>query len=520
MTTGVDAKMSEKEDLVLKDLIRIVGKEWATNDPVLTAAYCFDQHLVVYEKRATKDPRHYYKSPDYVVLPGSSEEVQKVILCARAHKVPITTKTTGCNVKGNTIPTMGGILIDTKRMNKILEIDEDNMTATVEPFVTIAQLSTELQKKSMFTSPPGAPSTVGVISNYVWGMGKGRCMRIGRDFIVGFEIVLPDGTIAELNNNRAFGNAFWPYGPGPDLHQLCHAAAGSFGIVTKMTVKCWPGERPQDQTKVMWVAFDDIDPSTRFSIETFQRELVQDFQLYGGPIYSCYASDTAESQHRVNRFQPNFTAIFLLNGSERRVKYQEKMLRALAKKHGGRIIIDALPPYQSFIDGHLAMASAYFSDSTMKYWSPRANASYFFTNQSFDPAPRERFIEGFKEYIKYQMNDPDLGDLSFGHDPTFWYWNMASFEPYGHTGGMSEFHVSLHAGDPRSQEVMLRVRHGLEKAVEEKRVGVSTPIASNLTRWGLDEERTGRDTFYRKTKEFKKAIDPGCILSPGFIYVY
>jgi FAD/FMN-containing dehydrogenase len=417
---------------------------------------------------------------------------------------------------------MGGILIDQKRMNRILEIDEDNMTATVEPYVSMAQLSTELQKRSMFISVPGAPSTVTVISNYVWGCGKGRVHRVGaaENFIIGFEMVLPDGTIVEINYDRVTGKAFWPYGPGPDLHMFPHSVAGSYGIVTKMTVKCWPGEREQEKTEIITIAFNDLVPGVKFAIEVSRREILHDFLLYGGPIYSCYATDTAESQHRVNRFQPSLEAICLLNGSERRRRYQEKVIRELAKKYGGRIIADVLPPYKDFDDAHLAMSSSYFSDTTMKYYSLRANIHTHYQNIGFGSAPQERFIEGIKTYLKYMMDDPDLGDLSFGHDPTFWYWFMASFGGGGHSGGRSELHIALHAGDPRSQEAFLRFRHGIERAIENARVGVAHSAPASLSRWGIDEERVGRDTYYRAAKRLKMLLDPECLFAPGYIFIY
>lgn len=507
-------------DPILQELIGVVGEDNATNDPVICAAYCFDQHLPAYELRPTLDPRHYYRMPLYVVLPGSAEEVQKIVLIARDHKLPIFVRSSSTNVKGLTIPTRPGIVLDVIRMNKIIEIDEDNMTATVEPGVSFAQLNTELMKRGMFVSNPGAPSTVGVISNYIWCGGKGRADRVGRDYIVGYQIVLPNGLIVDMNYDRHSGKAFWPHGPGPNLQWFPHSVAGAYGVVTKATVRCWPFEREWEQIKVFRVAFDDLEPMVKFSIAVEQQELYQDFLAYGGPIYSCYATDVVESMHRINRAKPMFMAHLLLNGSARKVDYQEKVARRLAEKYSGRIITDFIPPFSSFDEAHLSMVAGVFSETTMKYWSPRANYAGFYSNVGFDPAPQERFIEGIKQQFKWMIEDPEIGKLDFGHDPYFWFWIMAGYGFGAHGGGVTEMHIALHAGDPKSWAAILRWRRGLERLIEKPKVGYSTPSPAPVTRWGIDEERVGRDTYWRMTRRFKQLIDPDNIMAPGYIFIY
>ncbi len=81
------------------------------------------------------------RSPFLVALPGTPEERQKLMLIARKHKAPITVLATGLNICGVAVPPLGGILVDLKRLDKILAIDEENGTATIQPYVTVARIS-------------------------------------------------------------------------------------------------------------------------------------------------------------------------------------------------------------------------------------------------------------------------------------------------------------------------------------------------------------------------------------------
>ena len=248
------------------------------------------------------------------------------------------------------MPPRGGILLDLKRMDQILEIDEATCTATIQPYVTIARLSAELQKRGMYIPVPGAPSTASLISNFCVGLGLKVTNRVGRQdqSIVGFRLIRPDGNIIKVGSGADpfIPKNFWPHGPGPDMHLLPILAIGTTGIITEMTVKCWlRGEN----YKELWVAYEDIDDAVAAFQEIARMEICKGLNLYGGNKYSSYFTDTREAMERMIRANPEFQLIISMEGTKRRLEFEEKMVRGVAKKTGGKIITDKFPPYESFV---------------------------------------------------------------------------------------------------------------------------------------------------------------------------
>ena len=180
--------MDHGDSQLTLELKNIVGSEWVSTDPEIVYAYARDVNLFPTHLASVMRP------PFCAVLPATTEEVQKIVAIARIHKAPITVQATGLNVCGAAVPPRGGIMMDLKRMDKVIEIDEQNLTATIEPYVSIARLSCEFQKVGMYLPVPGNPSTAGVISNILVGLGLKVTNKVGRQEkgIVGFKMVLPN----------------------------------------------------------------------------------------------------------------------------------------------------------------------------------------------------------------------------------------------------------------------------------------------------------------------------------------
>ena len=164
--------MDEYRDQILSELKNIVGDEWASDDPEITYAYSRDVNLYPENLSTVMRP------PFYVVLPGTTEEVQKIVAVAKTHKIPLLVQTTGLNIAGVCVPTRASIMIDLKRMDKVIEIDEQTMTATIQPYVTIARLSCELQKRGMFLPVPGNPSTAKSSATKLNDRSNGEPLRV------------------------------------------------------------------------------------------------------------------------------------------------------------------------------------------------------------------------------------------------------------------------------------------------------------------------------------------------------
>jgi len=493
--------MKRNDDGLLLELANIIGHEWVSSDPEITYAYSRDVNL--YPKNLSSVMR----PPFYVVLPGTTEEVQKIVAVAKTYKAPITIQTTGLNVSGVCVPHRGGILMDMKRMDKILEIDEENLTATVQPYVTIARLSRELQKRGMFIPVPGNPSTASIVSNILIGLGLKVTNKVGRQEkgIVGFRMVLPDGSLFKIGSGAdAFiRKDFWPHGPGPDLHLLPVHAMGSTGIVTEMTIKCWiKGEN----YKEVWVSYEDIDRATEAFLELSTKEICKGINLYGGNKYTSYFTDTREAMERMVRANPEFQLIISMEGTSRQIEYEESVVRKIADKTGGRILTDTFAPYESFVESHAGMSGSFYSDYSMKYWGSRG-ANWVIAGFS---SP-ERLADMYKTYTQAVMDDPDFADPDFGNGE---FWRSTISYPF--EGGhyyFAEFGIDSHPGDQKWQEIIKRIGSALP-AYGARRGHVVLPFDRAPREGVADTIGPYRDLAMK----VRNKLDPDGIMQPGPIY--
>ncbi|NHI94081.1 MAG: FAD-binding oxidoreductase [Candidatus Lokiarchaeota archaeon] len=222
----------QEKSKLLEDLIKIVGEKYATNDQAICIGYSRDQVITT-------------KGPEYVVAPESTEQIQEIMKLASKYKVPVLPKGTGANMGGLVIPLYGGIILDLKRMNKIYEFDQKNMTAIVGPGVTYGQLQIDAWNKGMFVVVPSGPHSVKVIANMCGTRGIGHYAGkygLGDNQIIGMEIVLPNGELLKLGSfayPKEKDSANFPHGPGPDLMGLFLGGFGTVGVVTRIKIKLY-----------------------------------------------------------------------------------------------------------------------------------------------------------------------------------------------------------------------------------------------------------------------------------------
>ena len=143
-------------------------------------------------------------SAEALAFPLSTEEVSALLSCAHEHRVPVTPRGAGTNLVGSTVPLEGGIILDLSRMDRVLELDEDTMTVTVEPGRLLQDLQAYVEARGLFYPPdPGekASSIGGNISTNAGGM---RAVKYGvtRDYVRGLEVVLADGTVMQVGGKQ------------------------------------------------------------------------------------------------------------------------------------------------------------------------------------------------------------------------------------------------------------------------------------------------------------------------------
>jgi glycolate oxidase len=216
------------KEKVLEELENIVGKEFASNR---------EEDLYIY----SQDPgASLPRKVDFVVMPQTVEEIQSIVKLANQEKIPITPMGGGLTLSGLIIPVKGGIVMDMKRMNKVIEINEYSKYALIEAGVTTGQLLSYLNEKYPKLQPPvpDAPPSATVAGNVLIHGSGYLSQKYGdhADMINGLEVVLPTGDVCKIGS-CAVSDYWFARGPIPDLVGLFTSSFGTMGIVTKLSVQ-------------------------------------------------------------------------------------------------------------------------------------------------------------------------------------------------------------------------------------------------------------------------------------------
>lgn len=175
--------------------------------------------------------------PDAVALPRSTKSVATILAFANKHEIPVTARGAGHGYVGGCVPLHGGIVLSLEGMNRIKEINAGDFVAVVEPNVITAELQTQVEAQNLFYPPdPASRAKNSIGGNIITNAGGPRCLKYGvtRDYVLGLEVVLADGTIVKLGG-RTHKNK-----TGFDLHRLFVGSEGLLGIVTEATLKLLP----------------------------------------------------------------------------------------------------------------------------------------------------------------------------------------------------------------------------------------------------------------------------------------
>lgn len=181
--------------------------------------------------------------PEILVLPKTVEEVQAIVRLANKEKIPLTPYVAGGNVGGVAIPLEGGIILDLKRMDRILEVNDIDMYVVVEPGVTFGHMKAYLDANHpdlIYTYAFSPPST-GVITNSLLQGLDNLSFRYGAasHWVSGLEVVLGSGDIVKIGS-CAVTDSWHAVVPMPELTGLFLGWQGATGIITKMAVSVWP----------------------------------------------------------------------------------------------------------------------------------------------------------------------------------------------------------------------------------------------------------------------------------------
>jgi glycolate oxidase len=229
---------------IVAELREAIGAEKVLSSPIDLIAYSFDgtfeQHV-----------------PEVVVLPETNEDVVAVVEVASRLEVPIVPRGMSSGLAGGSIPFSGGIVLSLTRMNRILEIDEENMITNVQAGVVTADLQAEVEKRGLFYPPDPSSnhhSTIG--GNIACDAGGPRCLKYGvtGDYVMGLTVVLADGQVL-VTGGKPIKNVV-----GYDLTSLFVGSEGTLGVITQALLRLVA--KPQF-VRTALVEFPSLDDASR-----------------------------------------------------------------------------------------------------------------------------------------------------------------------------------------------------------------------------------------------------------------
>lgn len=195
--------------------------------------------------------------PDAVLFPINATDISEVMKLANSEGFPVVPRGAGSGTSGGSLPVEGGVLLSLEEMNRIIEIDAENLTAIVEPGVVNVDLQIEAGKHDLFFPPdPSSLKFCTIGGNIAECAGGPRAVKYGvtRDYILSLEVVMPTGEVIETGVRTMKGVV------GYDLTRLIVGSEGTLGVVTRATVKLLP--RPA-AVKTMLAIFKDLSDASR-----------------------------------------------------------------------------------------------------------------------------------------------------------------------------------------------------------------------------------------------------------------
>lgn len=265
---------------IISRLQEIVGVENIEESDASRLAYSYD---------ATPG---FQSLPDYIVSPRNTKEVQEIVRLCNEEEIPLIPRGSGTNLCAGTVPLTGGIVLLFKHMNKILEIDEENLTITTQPGATTEAIDQAAAEVGLFFPPdPGSMHVSQIGGNIGENSGGLRGLKYGvtQDYVLGLEVVLPNGEVIQTGGKLAKDVA------GYDLTSLFVGSEGTLGVITEATLKLLP----QPETKQAMIAlFNDLEaaaesvsaiiahqiiPATLEFLDQPTTRVVEDFSKIGLP---------------------------------------------------------------------------------------------------------------------------------------------------------------------------------------------------------------------------------------------
>jgi D-lactate dehydrogenase (cytochrome) len=434
--------------------------------------------LVVREQHGRDESSFQAPPPAAVVFAESTRDVADAVKLASEHDTPVIPFGVGTSLEGHLLAVQGGISIDVSRMNKVLSINAEDLTVTVQAGVTRKQLNEQIKNTGLFFPiDPGADATLGGMS--ATRASGTNAVRYGtmRENVLGLEVVTATGDVIRTGTRAKKSSA------GYDLTRLMVGSEGTLGVITEVTVRLYP--LPEAISAAV-CSFPSIEAAVRTTIQIIQ---------LGVPIARVELIDRNTvcmvNAHSKLALREEPMLLMEFHGSPASVKEQSELVQEIAGEHGGNAFEWATTP-----------------EERTRLWTARHNA-YFAAIQS---KPGCRAISTDTCVPISRLADCLLDSVKEADDSGLPYFLV------GHVGdGNFHFGYLLDPGKPEEREIAEKLNHQLvARALSLE--GTCTGehgVGLHKMEFLVTEAGAGAVDMMRT---IKRALDPKNIMNPGKIF--
>jgi len=461
---------------VVEKLKEICGDNYVFTDPEKLELYSHDETPI----------EQFSHLPEVVVMPIETKQVSQIMKLPNKNKIPVTPRGAGSGLSGGAIPLYGGIIVSFEKMNKIIEIDTENMMITLEPGVITNEVNARIEELGLFFAGyPMSVETCFIGGNLAENAGGGRAVKYGVTdrYIMGIEVVLPNGETISLGGKRVKDVT------GYNLKQLFIGSEGTLGIITKIIIKLLP--LPLEKVDLL-VLFKDIKQAI-----SIVPKIMSDIRIIPTSIEFMDKLSFQSSCEYLNEHLPYQCAGAMLlievdGNSKKEVETEYEAIGELCLEHKA--------------------LEVYVADN--------------YTTQERVWAVRRNIAEAFKIISPQQSLEDIVVPISEIADVVEEIQQIAKkydilIPCYGHAGD-GNMHATLVKNPEHSYNKWLKVENDvlidLYKLVKAKNGTISGEHGIGLKR------KTYLDMVCSQTeinvmKKIKEALDPNYIMNPGKIFI-
>ncbi|WP_138752221.1 glycolate oxidase subunit GlcD [Paenibacillus sinopodophylli] len=244
------------EQSIVQQLRQIVGNQYFRDDNEALVTHSYDGTPML------------QSLPDGVIYPENKQQISEIMKVLAENRIPVVSRGSGSNLCGGTVPILGGIVMVMHRMNRILEVDVDNLTATVQPGLITAEFISNIESKGLFYPPDPSSMRISTIGGNIAECSGGlRGLKYGttKDYVIGLEAVLANGEIIRTGGKLMKDVA------GYDLTKLLVGSEGTLAIITEATLKLIP---PPRSKQTMLAMFNNLYDAARTVSKIIESKII------------------------------------------------------------------------------------------------------------------------------------------------------------------------------------------------------------------------------------------------------